>query len=100
MPESNAVELTSIEIEYVLAHIYETLLVYEYPTPPIFSSLTRLGIVSFLRGKGVEKDIESIAITVFKQLSEFSNQNKNYNWFVEWSRKLVELVKEKKAEEI
>lgn len=100
MPKSNVAELTSIEVEYVLTHIYETLLVYEYPTSPIFSALTRLSIVSFLRGKGVEQDIETVAIDVFKQLSEFANQNKNYNWFVIWSRKLVELVKEKKVEDI
>ena len=41
--------------------------------------------------------MELIAIDVFRQLSEFSNKNKKYMWFVDWSRKLVELTKEKKV---
>tara|TARA_Y100000296_G_scaffold48217_1_gene55244 strand:+ start:118 stop:423 length:306 start_codon:yes stop_codon:yes gene_type:complete len=92
------VELTPIDIENVLCHVLETLMVYEYPTPSIFSALTRLGIVSFLRGKGVQKDIEIIAIDVFRQLSEFANQNSKYAWFVDWSRRLVDLTREKKVE--
>ena len=92
------VELATIDIENVLCHILETITVYEYPTPSVFSALTRLSIVSFLRGKGVQKDIEVIAIDVFRQLSEFSNQHKNYTWFVNWSKKLVEITREKKVE--
>jgi len=92
------IELTSIEIENVLCHVLETITVYEYPTPSIFSALTRLSIVSFLRGKGIQKDVELIAIDVFRQLSEFSHTNVSYNWFVDWSRRLVETIKEKKAE--
>lgn len=92
------VELTTTDIENVLCHVLETITVYEYPTPSVFSALTRLSIVSFLRGRGVQKDMELIAIDVFRQLSEFSNKNKNYMWFVDWSRKLVELTKEKKVE--
>ena len=69
------VELTTIDVENILCHILETITVYEYPTPSVFSALTRLSIVSFLRGKGIQKDIELIAIDVFRQLSEFSTSN-------------------------
>jgi len=102
MPKNivDSVELSPTDIENVLCHILETLLVYEYPTPPIYSALTRLGIVSFLRGRGVHKDIENIAIDIFRQMSEFSIQHKKYHWFVDWSKKLVESVKEKKVEDI
>ena len=99
MPRSiKEVELTPTDVENILCHVLETLKVYEYPTPSVFSALTRLGIVAFLRGKGVQKDIEIIAIDIFRQLSEFANQNNKYDWFVEWSRRLVELTKEKKVE--
>ena len=92
------VELVTTDIENILCHILETITVYEYPTPSVFSALTRLSIVSFLRGKGIQKDIELVAIDVFRQLSEFSNKNKKYTWFVDWSRRLVEITKEKKVE--
>jgi len=92
-------KLSELEIENILCHIFETMMVYEYPTPVIFSSLTRLGIVAFLRGKGVEDNIEIQAVDLFRQLSEFAVVNKNYAWFTEWSKKLVNLVKEKKTEE-
>ena len=73
-------------------------MVYEYPTPSIFSALTRLSIVSFLRGQGIQKDIELVAVDVFRQLSEFAVANSNYSWFVDWSRRLVDTIKEKKVE--
>ena len=73
-------------------------MVYEYPTPSIFSALTRLGIVGFLRGKDVQRDIEVTAVDVFRQLSEFSQQNPKYQWFVEWSRKLVDTISSRKVE--
>ena len=92
------IELTTTDIEHILCHVLETITVYEYPTPSVFSALTRLSIVSFLRGRGIHKDIELIAIDVFRQFSEFSNKHKNYMWFTDWSRKLVETVKEKKVE--
>ena len=99
MPRSiKEVEITPIDVENILCHVLETLMVYEYPTPSVFSALTRLGIVSFLRGKGVQKDIEIIAIDIFRQLSEFANQNSKYTWFVDWSRRLVDLTREKKVE--
>lgn len=92
------VELTTTDVENILCHILETITVYEYPTPSVFSALTRLSIVSFLRGKGVQKDIDLIAIDTFRQLSEFSISNSKYAWFVDWSRKLVETIREKKVE--
>ena len=92
------VELSTDDIEHILCHVLETIMVYEYPTPSIFSALTRLGIVGFLRGKEVQKDIEATAVDVFRQLSEFSQQNPKYQWFVDWSRKLVETISSRKVE--
>ena len=99
MPHSlRIIELSKPETEHVLCHVLETLMVYEYPTPSIFSALTRLSIVSFLRGKGINKEIESVAVDVFRQLTEFAQDSKKYEWFVSWSHKLVELIKEKNTE--
>jgi len=92
------IELSTDDVEHILCHVLETILIYEYPTPSIFSALTRLGIVGFLRGKDVQKDIEVVAVDVFRQLSEFSQQNSKYQWFVDWSRKLVETISSRKVE--
>ena len=92
------IELSTDDIENILCHVLETIMVYEYPTPSIFSALTRLGIVGFLRGKDVQRDIEVTAVDVFRQLSEFSQQNPKYQWFVEWSRKLVDTISSRKVE--
>ena len=92
------IELSTDDIENILCHVLETIMVYEYPTPSIFSALTRLGIVGFLRGKEVQKDIEATAVDVFRQLSEFSQQNPKYQWFVDWSRNLVETISSRKVE--
>ena len=92
------IELSTDDIEHILCHVLETIMVYEYPTPSIFSALTRLGIVGFLRGKDVQKDIEVVAVDDFRQLSEFSQQNSKYQWFVDWSRKLVETISSRKVE--
>ena len=91
-------KLSELETENILCHVLETIMVYEYPTPSIFSALTRLGIVGFLRGKDVQRDIEVTAVDVFRQLSEFSQQNPKYQWFVEWSRKLVDTISSRKVE--
>ena len=96
---NNAVVATTEEIEHLLGHILETLLVYEYPTSSIFSALTRLGIVGYLRGKGVNENIELFAVDIFRQLSEHALQNSDYSWFMEWSKKLVGAVKGRKVEE-
>ena len=92
------IELSTDDIEHILCHVLETIMVYEYPTAPIFSALTRLGIVGFLRGRDVQKDIEATAVDVFRQLSEFSQENPRYQWFVDWSRKLVETISSRKVE--
>ena len=99
LPRSvEAIELSELEIEQVLCHILETLMVYEYPTPSIFSALTRLGIVAFLRGKGLESGVEALAVDVFRQFSEFTQSNKKYEWFTLWSQRLVESVKENQTD--
>ena len=94
----DTIDLSDLEIEQVLCHVLETLMVYEYPTPAIFSSLTRLGIVSFLRGKGIQTAVEVMSVDVFRQLSEFTQSNKKYEWFTLWSQRLVESVKEKQTD--
>jgi len=91
-------KLSELETENILCHVLETILVYEYPTPVIFSALTRLGIVAFLRGKGVTNNIEIQAIDIFRQISEFAVVHKQYEWFTDWSKKLVGMVKEEKTE--
>jgi len=63
----------------------------------IFSVLSRLSIVSFLRGKGVLDDIiDRQAIDIFKQLSNFAAQHSEYAWFDDWSKRLIAAVKERK----
>ena len=93
-----SIELSSENIGDILGHILETIMVYEYPTPSIFSALTRLSIVSFLRGRNVQKDLELVAVDVFRQLSEFSQQDPTYDWFVDWSKKLVNTLSSRKVE--
>ena len=95
---TETIELSDLEIEQVLCHVLETLMVYEYPTPSIFSALTRLGIVAFLRGKGFQSGVEQMAVDVFRQLSEYTQSNKKYEWFTLWSQRLVESVKEKQTD--
>jgi len=94
-----AITLTPEDIDNILCHVLETLMAYEYPTPSIFSALTRLSIVSFLRGKGFDEDIELIAVDVFRQLSEVAQQNSDYDWFLKWSKKLVGSIKVRKVQE-
>ena len=91
------VDLSESEIEQLLTHIFETISVYDYPTPAIFSALSRLSIVSFLRAKSIS-DVDIVSVDVFRQLTEFSHLNRKYLWFIEWSNKLIEFVKEKKVE--
>ena len=100
MPRTiKAIKLAPKDIDNILCHVLETLLAYEYPTPSIFSALTRLSIVSFLRGKELDKDIELVAVDVFRQLSEAAQENSDYDWFLEWSRKLVGSIKVRKVAE-
>ena len=82
----------------LLCHIKETIALLDYPTPMIFSVLSRLSIVSFLRGKGVLDDsLDRQAIDIFKQLSHFSAQHDEHVWFDDWSRRLIVAVKERKT---
>ena len=68
MPRSiKSIEISPEDITHIFGHILETIMVYEYPTPSIFSALTRLSIVSYLRGKGIDKDIELVAVDIFRQ---------------------------------
>jgi len=39
-----------------------------------------------------------MSIDVFRQLSEFTQSNKKYEWFSLWSQRLVESVKEKQTD--
>ena len=81
---------------HILNHIKETISLMEYPAPMQFSIISRLAIVSFLRGKGVLADtIDTQAIDVFKQLSSFASQNEEHGWFEEWSKRLISSVKER-----
>ena len=81
----------------LLCHIKETIALLDYPSPMIFSVLSRLSIVSFLRGKGVLDDtLDRQAIDIFKQLSHFSAQHDEYLWFDDWSKRLIVAVKERK----
>jgi len=80
----------------LLCHIKETLSLLDYPSPMIFSVLSRLSIVSFLRGNGVLDDtIDKQAIEIFKQLSHFAAQHDEHAWFDGWSKRLIVAVKER-----
>jgi len=81
----------------LLCHIKETISLLDYPSPMTFSVLSRLSIVSFLRGRGVLDDtIDKQAIDIFKQLSHFAAQHDEHTWFEEWSKRLIVAVKERK----
>ena len=95
---SNLFFIDNSEKINLLCHIKETLSLVDYPTPMMFSVLSRLSVVSFLRGKGVLDDIiDRQAIDIFKQLSHFAAQNNEYSWFDSWSKRLVTAVKERKV---
>ena len=95
---SNFIFLEDIEKDSILTHVKETLDVMPYPTPLTFSSITRLVIVGFLRGRGVVDDsrIRSDAIEVFRQLSEYATKNPQYGWFDDWTWKIIKKSKERK----
>jgi len=95
---SNLFFIDNSEKIYLLCHIKETLSLVDYPTPMMFSVLSRLSVVSFLRGKGVfENTIDKQAIDIFKQLSHFAAQNDEYSWFDVWSKRLIASVKERQV---
>ena len=94
---SNLFFIDNSEQSNLLCHIKETIALLDYPSPMIFSVLSRLSIVSFLRGKGVLDDsLDRQAIDIFKQLSHFAAQHDEYAWFDDWSKRLIVAVKERK----
>jgi len=85
------------DVDGLLTTISDTLSAYEYPTSSIFSALSHCAIVSFLIGKhGVLSDVESESVHIFRQLNDFAHDSKEHEWFVYWSKKLVDLVRERK----
>jgi hypothetical protein len=85
------------DVKGLLSIINDTLSAYEYPTSSIFSALSHCAIVSFLIGKhGALSDIESESVQVFRQLNDFAHDSKEDEWFVYWSKRLVDLVRERK----
>jgi len=96
---SNFILLENIEKEVVLRHIKETLDVMSYPTFITFSSIARLAIVGFLRGRGDVEDsnLEVVAVDVFRQLSEYASVRPTYKWFDDWSWKMVKSSKERRV---
>tara|TARA_Y100000310_G_C20614700_1_gene780010 strand:+ start:683 stop:988 length:306 start_codon:yes stop_codon:yes gene_type:complete len=85
------------DVKGLLSIINDTLSAYEYPTSSIFSALSHCAIVSFLIGKhGALSDIESESVQVFRQLNDFAHDSKEDEWFVHWSKRLVDLVRERK----
>ena len=97
---NTARSLSITEIERLLDIISETLSAYEYPTPSIFSAHSHCVIISFLVGRGDEvADARAESIPIFRQLSSHAQECEEYVWFVYWSRKLVDLVRERKISE-
>ena len=85
------------DVRELLSIINDTLSAYEYPTSSIFSALSHCAIVSFLIGKyGALSDVESESVQVFRQLNDFAHESEENEWFVYWSKKLVDLVRERK----
>ena len=85
------------DIKGLLDIINDTLSAYEYPTSSIFSAISHCAIVSFLIGKyGSSSDVESDSVQVFRQLNDFAHESNEYDWFVYWSKKLVDFVRERK----
>ena len=91
--------LADTEKEIILNHIKETLDVIEYPTSLIFSSLARLSIISYLRGRGSidATVIESAAVDIFRQLSEYAAKIEKYRWFDRWAFRMIKTSKERKV---
>ena len=90
-------QLKTDDVRYILSSIKETLSVIEYPTPSIFSAVTRCALVNFLKGNDQPTvSLEESSVVLFRQLNEFSDVHTEYKWFIEWSRKLANMVKERK----
>jgi len=91
--------LETFEKEVILDHVKETFDVMMYPTPLVFSSIARLSIISFLRGRGDVDDmrLESVAVDIFRQLSEYATKEEQYKWFEIWAYKMVKSSKERRV---
>ena len=91
--------LEASEKEVILDHVKETFDVMEYPTPIVFSSITRLSIISFLRGRGNIDDIhiEPVAVDIFRQLSEYATKDEQYKWFDQWAFRMIKTAKERRV---
>jgi len=97
---TQAVELHHLktdDLRYILSSIKETIAVIDYPTPSIFSAVTRCALVNFLKGSDQpEPSLEKGSVVLFRQLNEFSHIHDDYKWFIDWSRKLAGMVKDRR----
>lgn len=92
--------LSITDIKRLLSIIFDTLSVHEYPTSSMFSALSHCVIVSFLIGKDSNADdIEAESVLIFRQLNDYAHGSDDCEWFVYWSKKLVDLVRERKLAE-
>jgi len=89
--------LSLTDIKKLLSIIFDTLSVHEYPTSSMFSALSHCAIVSFLIGKDSSiDDVEAESVLIFRQLNDYAHDSNDCEWFVYWSKKLVDLVRERK----
>ena len=89
------------DMKFMLSLISDTLHIYDYPTPAIFSAVTRCSIVGYLYGIGSteSEDLTNRSVTIFRHLTNYAQKNSEYDWFTEWSKKLVDSVRERKLTE-
>ncbi|MAE81404.1 MAG: hypothetical protein CMB80_01620 [Flammeovirgaceae bacterium] len=89
------------ELDFLLSLISDTLHIYEYPTSAIFSAVTRCAITGYLYGitNADSPDLTNHSIGVFRQLTTHAQKQPKYDWFAEWSQKLVEAVRARKLTE-
>ena len=97
MTQATDIHILKIEdTRYILGTIKDTVNIYEYPTTSIFSAVTRCSLVNFLKGAGYpSSSLEAGSVSLFKQLNEYAHVNSDYQWFVDWSNKLANFVKER-----
>ena len=97
MTQATDIHILKIEdTRYILGTIKDTVDIYEYPTTSIFSAVTRCSLISFLKGAGYPtSSLEPGSVSLFKQLNEYAHANSDYEWFIDWSKKLASFVKER-----
>ena len=93
--------LNEEEIRYLLDLILETLTVFDYPTPSVFSGICRAVLVSFWNGTGYPIDgVEEEAVTLFRQLNNYCYEHReSYGWFLDWSRRLSTMVSNRRVDD-